>query len=412
MFGLLVSSGGSHSEFILITLVVFYVAAKSFAAVCERLGVPGIVGELLAGILLGNLHLVIPELHGWRMTVLSSEFFTVASELGVIFLLFLVGLETSLTDMRRVGTNALCVATIGVITPFTLGYLSGFVLPGLDLSTLEKIFLGATLTATSVGITAKVLSDSRAIRSVEGQTILGAAVIDDILGLMILAVVSGLASGEALSAGVLGVILLKVVVFFVGAFIAGRLILHRLIRIPAKWHGSALMLTTALFVMFFMAWAAAKLGLAPIVGAFMAGLLMDEEYFHGYREAAETKLEHLMGPITALFLPLFFVIMGLQIDLQAVSSMPIVIATAILTFVAVIGKIVSGLGLPRKKGDRLTVGYGMIPRGEVGLVFAAVGLHTKAITPAFYGVTVLVVVLTTVISPVLLRRRLHRRLSA
>jgi Kef-type K+ transport system membrane component KefB len=406
MVGILASGGVAHLEFILIALVIFFITAKACGALCEAIHVSSIVGELFAGILIGNLYLLWPDLLALRNETLESEFFRISSELGVIFLLFVVGLETSLTDMRKVGGSALIVAIIGVVAPFGLGYASGYILPGLALTQIEMIFLGAALTATSVGITAKVLADSQALQSREGQTILGAAVFDDVFGLMILAVVSGLASGVGISAGSLGWIVGKVVLFFVGAFVAGRFILPSLIKIPAKWRGSDVLLTTALFIMFFMAWAASKLGLAPIVGAFVAGLLMNERYFRGYREAADTKLEHLMGPITGLFLPLFFVIMGLQVDLAALSSPPILAATAILTLVAVLGKIVAGLGMPTKHGDPWAVGYGMIPRGEVGLVFAAVGLGAGAISLEFYGVIVMVVVLTTVISPILLRRRL------
>ncbi len=402
----LATTGSGHLEFILITLVVFFVAAKVFSAACEAIRVPGIVGELCAGILLGNLPLLFPGLQSWRAAILHSDFFHISSELGVIFLLFVVGLETSLADMRRVGRHAALVAVIGVVMPFGLGYLSGSILPGFALGFTERIFLGAALTATSVGITAKVLHDTNALKTAAGQTILGAAVIDDILGLMILAVVSGLATGADLTLLAFATILGKVLLFFGLVLGLGRYVIPLVIQIPARWHGSAMMLTTALFIMFFLAWGAAKLGLAPIVGAFMAGLLMDERYFHSYREASDGTLEHFMGPITALFLPLFFVVLGIQVDLAALASGPTLLATLLLTAVAVVGKIISGVGMPRRLGGRWVVGFGMIPRGEVGLVFAAVGLASGAISPNFYGVIVLVVALTTMVAPILLRQRL------
>lgn len=408
MIGLIASSGGGHLEFILLAIVAFFATAKVLGSLCERVQIPSLVGELLAGIVLGNLYLLVPEAEAWRHHVLDSEFMQIAAELGVIFLLFIVGLETSLADMRRVGKSALLVATIGVVTPFALGYGSGFLLPGLDLSNIEKIFLGAALTATSVGITAKVLSDCRQLQTFEGKTILGAAVFDDVMGLMILAVVSGMATGAALTFGVFALIFAKVGFFFLAAFLVGHYLLPRVIRVPAKWQAAAMMQTVALAVMLLMAWAASMLGLAAIVGAFTAGLLLEETHFQGYAEAKDMTLHKIMTPLMSLFLPLFFVLLGMQVELKVLSKGPIVIATIVLTIVAVVGKIVSGLGISSKMGDRLSVGFGMIPRGEVGLVFAAVGLSSGAITSEFYGVIVLVVVLTTVVAPVLLRRRLTR----
>lgn len=409
MLGALATSGNSQIELVLLALAIFLLLAKLCGTLCESIKVPSIVGELCAGIVVGNLYLLWPGIELWQAAVIHSEFLHIASELGVIFLLFVVGLETSLADMRRVGANALAVAAIGVVMPFVLGYTSGFFLPGLTLTNIECVFLGAALTATSVGITAKVLADSNALQSTEGQTILGAAVIDDILGLMILAVISALAHGDVLTWNVLAVILGKVLLFFVGALVAGRYLMRRVIRIPSQWRGSGVRQSIALVIMFFMAWAAAKMGLAAIVGAFTAGLLLEETYFEGYLEKRDISLHAIVLPLTNLFLPIFFVLMGMHIQLALMTSLPILLATVVLVIVAVVGKIVSGLGLPKSRGDRLTVGYGMIPRGEVGLVFAAVGLASGAISREFYGVIVLVVVLSTVIAPILLRARLQRR---
>lgn len=405
----LIAAGSSETlSFILVALAGFLITAKLFGAVAERMHMPSIVGELLAGIVLGNLHLIYPEFAIWRDQLLHSEFMQISAEMGVIFLLFIVGLETNVNEMRKVGGNALVVAIIGVVLPFALGYGSGFLLPGLDMPNIEKIFLGAALTATSVGITAKVLTDSNALRTTEGQTILGAAVFDDVIGLMILAVVSGLAAGAAITFGSVSIIALKVLSFFVGAFLIGHFLLPHLIRFPRKWRGSGIMQSIALSVLFILSWTAAKLGLAPIVGAFTAGILLDETHFEGYKEFKSVTLEEIMHPITALFLPLFFVLMGMHVDLGVLASGTIIIETLILTGVAVVGKILAGYGLPKSKGDPLLVGYGMIPRGEVGLVFAAVGLNAHAISPAFYGVIVVVVVLTTIIAPILLRLRIKK----
>ncbi len=408
MFGIIGSSGLTDLEFVLGSLVVFFTVAKVMSTMCEAIHVPGIVGELCAGILLGNLHLLVPELSSWRDQILGSEFMQIGSELGVIFLLFVVGLETSMKSMMKVGASSLLVAIIGVVSPFVMGYLSGFMVPHLSLSNIEKIFLGAALTATSVGITAKVLIDAKALHSQEGQTILGAAVFDDIIGLMILAVVSGLASGSGLSMQLLALIGFKVVIFFSLALLVGHFILPHMIRIPARWRTTGMMQSVAIIVMMALSLAAGEMGLAPIVGAFLAGLLLEETYFEAYAEYKQFKLHQIMGPLTGLFLPLFFVIMGMRVELDVLSTVPIVLATVILTVVAIIGKMVSGLGLLKSAGDRMVVGFGMIPRGEVGLVFAAVGLHSGVIERDFYGVIVMVVILTTIIAPILLRLRLKK----
>lgn len=408
MCGILAAAGPHQVEFILVTIAVFFICAKTMGALAEAMRIPSIVGQLCAGILLGNLHYLFPALTAWRGEVLHSEFLHVASELGVIFLLFIVGLETNLADLRRVGGSAVLVALIGVVCPFALGYVGGALLPGLELSQIERIFLGAALTATSVGITAQVLKDCRALQSVEGQTILGAAVFDDILGLMILAVVSGLATGDALGAAQLGIIFGKVLLFFVLAFVLGNFVLAPVIRVPAGWKAPAMMQAMGVIVMCSMAWGASLLGLAPIVGAFMAGILMEETYFQNYPQAQEQSLERVMGSLTDFFLPMFFVFMGLQVDVAILAAPSLMLATVALTGIAVLGKIVAGWGLSRRRGDPLTVGFGMIPRGEVGLVFASVGYTSGVLSEAFFGVIVLVVVLTTVIAPILLRWRLAR----
>jgi Kef-type K+ transport system membrane component KefB len=358
------------------------------------------------------------------------------AELGVVILLFQIGLESSVQRMRRVGVRALWVAAIGVAAPFLLGaYLVGpALLPGL--SDAAYLFIGAALTATSVGITGRVFLDAGVLHRPASQIVLGAAVIDDVLGLIILAVVSSIATRGAIDAGTLGLIVLQAVGFLVGALMLGQLLAPMLSRAFAKLSRSVGMkMTLALALCLVFAYIAHVIGLAPIVGAFAAGLILEEVHFNGFDEPqikaeltaavagadATTRrrvadvlarhrarhLEHLLEPVGHFVVPIFFVVAGMQVKLDLLAD-PRVLALGIaLTAVAIAGKLVAGLAAGRD--NRWLVGWGMVPRGEVGLIFAFVGKALGVLDDQLFAVIVLMVVGTTLVTPPMLAWLIRRR---
>lgn len=397
---------------LLVALVVILAVAKLGGHAAERLGQPAVLGELLAGILVGALPLV--GFHGLDF-VREDHVVEALAELGVILLLFEVGLSTRLADLVKVGLSAFLVACIGVIVPMGLGWAVGaWLLPGAH--PLAHLFLGASLSATSVGLTARVLRDLSALGSVEGQIILGAAVIDDVLGLLVLAVMAGLAGAGAASAGgttvAAAVVSLKALAFLAGALVLGRALAPRLFRSAARLRGKGVIFTLALVTCFALSWAAAAVDLAPIVGAFAAGLVLEGVPF-GELLGAEQRVEDHLTPVATFLVPIFFVRMGLHVDLGALAGGSVALALA-LTVAAVVGKQACSLAVVTPGTDRLAVGLGMIPRGEVGLIFANMGLALVVagrplLGPGEFAAIVAMVLLTTVVTPPLLRWRLGRR---
>ncbi|HET9598517.1 MAG TPA: cation:proton antiporter [Anaeromyxobacteraceae bacterium] len=394
---------------LLVALVALLAAAKLGGALAERLGQPAVLGELLAGIGLGALHLVgVPGI-GYLRTDATVK---LLAELGVILLLFEVGLSTRLADLLEVGLSAFLVATVGVIAPMILGYLLGrWLLP--EAHPYVPLFLGATLCATSVGITARVLQDLRRVATPEGQIILGAAVIDDVMGLLVLAVIVGLVGGApGGGAGArIGIVTAKAIGFLVGALALGRALAPRLFRLAARLRGKGVILTSALLTCFALAWAAEEAGLAPIVGAFAAGLVLEGVPFKTLLPEGES-IEHLLLPLSAVLVPIFFVHMGVLVDLGGLAGSSAVLALA-LTAAAVVGKQACALAVVTRGVDRLTVGLGMIPRGEVGLIFAGMGLNLKVngrpvLGAGEFAAVVAMILATTLFTPPLLRWRLGR----
>jgi Kef-type K+ transport system membrane component KefB len=279
-------------------------------------------------------------------------------------------------------------------------------------------FLGAVLTATSVGITARVLRDLNRASSPEAKIILGAAVIDDVLGLVILAVVSGLIGAAdrdqgGLSLGAVSWITAKALLFLVGAIVLGQLLAPRLLALAARVRVRGALLTSGLLVCFLLSFAAARAGLAPIVGAFAAGLILEPSHFARFEESREHSLESLIHPISSFLVPIFFVLTGARVELQTFGDPRILGLAGMLTLVAIVGKQACALGVLERGVDRLAVGIGMIPRGEVGLIFANVGASLmiageRVITPATYSAVVIMVVVTTLITPPALQWRLAR----
>jgi Kef-type K+ transport system membrane component KefB len=414
-------AGGQDSMIndLLLGLVVILVGAKLFGEMLERVRQPAVLGEILFGILLGNLDLF--GVHAFDF-LQAHEAILALSELGVILLLFEVGLESNMAEMKSVGLSSLLVATLGVVTPFGLGWGVSRALLPLEPG-LMHVFIGATLCATSVGITARVLRDLGQLQRPESRIVLGAAVIDDVMGLVILAVVSGLitaaASGATLSTGGILLITLRALVSLGGALVLGSYFAPRLFRVVSFLQIQHMLLVTSLGFCFLLARLAAGIGLAPIVGAFAAGLILDPVHYRDFTARGEHRIEELIQPISGFLVPIFFVVTGMNVDLRAILEPGVIGLALALTGVAILGKQACSLGVTERGLNRLAVGIGMIPRGEVGLIFANIGLSLKlvgedgrlepVVSPAIYSAIVVVVMITTLATPPLLKWSLLRR---
>ncbi len=414
---------GGHilDPLVLIGVALILIVAKVGGELFERMGQPAVLGELIGGILLGNLALVGVA---WAEPLKTNEVIAALAEIGVILLLFEVGLESDLREMMEVGWSSLLVAVAGVIAPFFLGWgVAAYFIP--DESRLAHIFIGAVLCATSVGITARVLKDMRKLVTREARIILGAAVIDDVLGLLILAVIAGAikaaGAGASLSMFEVGMIAAKAVIFLTGAFLAGHFVVPHVLRGAGRFESRGVLLTISISFCFLLAWAAALVGLAPIVGAFAAGLVLDEVHFHSAHERREVNLDDLLTPVTTVLVPVFFVLMGLKVDLRAFARVELLGFALALTLAAIIGKQVCSLVVIERGINRLAIGLGMIPRGEVGLIFAGIGAtlmlpsasgaREPVINAATFGAVVIMVIITTLVTPPVLKWAMSRKHS-
>jgi Kef-type K+ transport system membrane component KefB len=397
-------------------LAIVLVAAKLAGHVAIRLGQPAVLGELIAGVALGSLDIAGI---GWFSAIETNEMVDVLARLGVVILLFEVGLESTVGDMLRVGLPSLLVAVLGVVVPFALGWgVGALLLP--DRSVYAHAFLGAMLTATSVGITARVLRDLGHSKSPEARVILGAAVIDDVLGLIILAVVTGVIvaanRGESLSYGDTGLILGKALVFLSGAVAFGVYLVPRVFSLASRLEGAGVLLTLSLILCFGLASLSAVIGFAPIVGAYAAGLILEDAHFSGFTSRGKQQLEQLVQPISTLLVPVFFVLMGMHVDLSAFARGDVVALAALLTIAAIVGKQACALGALGRPLDGLSIGIGMIPRGEVGLIFANIGLSLTlggrpVIGEETFSAAVIMVIVTTMVTPPALKWSLSRGAS-
>lgn len=398
----------------LLGLAVILLAAKIGGDLAARIGQPPVLGELLAGVVLGNLDLLGV---GWAEPWQSAPAVEVLASLGVLMLLFEVGLESTVGDMLKVGVPSMLVAVVGVTIPFVLGWGVGAVmLP--QQSAYAHAFLGATLTATSVGITARVFQDLGRSRSLEARVILGAAVIDDVLGLVILAIVSGVIvaadQGTAPSVTDIALVLAKAVVFLVGALVIGLRLSPVLFRLLSALRVRGVLLAAALAFCFALAYLAAVVGLAPIVGAYAAGLILEDAHFRDLADRREHALPDLIHPLSAFLAPVFFVLTGMRVTLDALARTDVLALGILLTMAAVIGKLAAGLGAFGTPLDRLSIGIGMVPRGEVGLIFASIGLtltvgDERVVDGGLYSAVVMMVLVTTLVTPPALKWSLHRR---
>ena len=393
-----------------LALASIFIVGKALSCLFVRFKQPEVLGELIAGVILGSLALI-PVLGepGYHILHLLAE-------VGVAILLFEIGLETDLNDLLNVGVPSLIVAILGVVVPFLLGFYSVFALNQYSLITftseinlfLTALTIGATLTATSVGITARVLSELKKLKSLESKIILGAAVIDDVMGLIILAVVSALitttnAGGEAtVDLLTVGIISGKAIGFLFVAILLGNLFTKRLFIFIHGLKARGSLLLGALAYTFIFSYLAQLAGLAAIIGAFAAGLLLAKTH-------QKDLIEDRLKPVADVFIPIFFIMVGSAVDISVFNpfikeNIAVIILALVLFVIAVIGKLICGLGAFSLKVNKLVIGIGMIPRGEVGLIFASMGLATGVLSSSDYSALTVMVMLTTFIAPPLLYR--------
>lgn len=416
---------------LLLVIAAILIGAKMFHII-ERAKQPQVVGELIAGIVLGNLTL-------FGITAIGNyadhEIIYFLAEFGVIILLFQIGLESNVSELRKSGLQSLVAALIGAFTPFLLGtFVVGPLLLGSE-PFITHLFLGASLAATSVGITARIFKDLGMLRTRAATIVIGAAVIDDILGLIILAVVSGLASGEAITVASVGWVMGKSLGFLVGSIVLGQLVAPWFSKVFAYIStGNGTKFTVAISFSLIFAAFAKLIGLEPIVGAFAAGLVLDPVHFKFFKDPAiveqvraeitsisekkrrvvekllsnyaHRSVEDTFEQLALFFVPIFFVVTGMGVKLEALFDLKIILLALVISVVAFFGKFISGMFL--KGDDRLTVGYAMVPRGEVGLIFAAVGRGMNVISDEIFSLIVAVVLITTIVGPYLLDRHLRK----
>lgn len=430
------ASGGGATEAAigatLLAIVVLLLAGK-IASLVEKIGQPAVLGELVAGVILGNLALV-------GITIFEpikyDAMIRFLAQLGVVVLLFQVGLESNIATMMKVGVRALLVACVGVVLPFALAMfvVAPLLLPGLSFN--AYLFIGATLTATSVGITARVFRDLGKLQTSEAQIVLGAAVIDDVLGLIILAVVSAIVTTGTASVLDITFITLKAGIFLAGAVVIGQLLAPKLGQFFSRIHtGVGMKFTFAISVGLVTAFLAERIGLAPIVGAFAAGLVLDAVHFSDFddphfaqdlrekfadtdeknkaalddfiKHHSDRHIQDLLEPLGFFLAPIFFVLTGMDVKIETLFNLPILVVALGITVVAFAGKIAAGL--VAGKVDKWIVGVGMIPRGEVGLIFAASGKALGVVNDQIFSMIVIVVILSTLLTPPILAYLLKRK---
>lgn len=413
---------------ILLAIVLILFSAKVCGDVFERLGLPAVLGELTVGVVLGNWAFlsggmfqamgyepgahVFDFLQGIGEPAAGNEtayVIDMLARIGVVLLLFEVGLESRVKDMLSVGVSSVLVALLGVVAPMGLGWLVGWLLVP-EAGSQVHAFLGACLCATSVGITARVLKDLGRSQDRESKIILGAAVIDDVLGLIVLAVVSGVIRKGTVSAGDITVIVGLSFGFLAGAMVLGAIQFPRLMFKGASFlRGHGLLVVTALVICFGFAYLANLVSLAPIVGAFAAGLILEGAHYQDVNEKwKHHELEEAVAPLSALLVPIFFVGMGIQVDLSSFANSSVWLLAAGLTVAAIIGKQVCSWGVREDGLNKVAVGLGMIPRGEVGLIFAAEGSKLGAVDTNTYSAIVVMVMITTMVTPPLLKWSMTR----
>jgi Kef-type K+ transport system membrane component KefB/predicted amino acid-binding ACT domain protein len=379
---------------ILLDLTIILIVAKVAAEVSDRIHVPAVIGEIVAGILIG------PSVLG---LVNTGDMLFFLAELGVILLLIQVGLETDIVELKSVGRASILVAIIGVVLPMALGFGASSLL-GESINT--SLFVGAALTATSIGITARVFGDLRALATVEARTVLGAAVVDDVLGLIILTVVTRIVEQGSVGIGTIASTIALAVGFLAVTSTVGFTIFPQLFaRIAKGARSTSTVSVVAIGIALSFSVLADKAHLAPIIGAFVAGLALR-------RIATHERVERDVSSLAQIFVPIFFLNIGISTNIRAMADARVIGVALILSAVAIISKIAAASGAIGSRGDKLTIGFGMLPRGEVGLIFASIGLSVGALSEELYGSVLVVVLVTTLVAPPLLRWRLGNQAEA
>ena len=410
---------------VLLSLVFIYLASKLGGELSKLVDLPPVLGELVAGVVVGvsALHLLVfPETGAaasdsvviiilqqiaglnpestQEVFALSSEVISVLAELGVIILLFEIGLESDLRELQKVGSQAAIVAIVGVVAPFIAGTAGLMLIFGLP--TIPAVFAGAALTAISIGITSKVLSELGQLKSTEGQIIVGAAIIDDILGIIVLAVVASLARTGEVDFTNLVYLIVSATAFILGSIVLGKFFNQSFVAIADKLQTKGKLVIPALIFAFFMAFLANVIGLEAILGAFAAGLVLDET-------DKRKELDEEIIPIADILVPIFFVSVGAKVDLSVLNPTSVdnrqgLIIAAFLIVVAIFSKLITGwVVIGKEKINRLAIGIGMIPRGEVGLVFAGIAEASGVLDKPLQAAIIIMVIVTTFVAPPLLR---------
>ncbi len=435
-----------------VTGILFVALIGRFSA--RKLGFPSVIGELIMGIIAGNLAFYYqvdlitvlregPAIFDTMENLLKGEDLELAclnavgiegtwhildilrgphgneilqvahtvdvfSRYGIIFLLFLVGIDTSIDEMLKVGPNSSRVAIVGVLLPFALGMMvSTLLIEDVELHT--SMFLGATLAATSVGITAMVLQEMKMEQTEIAHIILGAAVFDDVLGLLMLTIISGIVVTGSIDMMQISITIIIASVFLLATVYIGPYFIRLLVRLFSRLDIiEAKMFVSYLFVML-MAWMANLSGLATIIGAFAAGLILHDAYFESWEDDRKcpVTIKDLIMPLEVILVPIFFVLMGLQVKLETFLQTDVMLLAAGLLVAAIVGKLFSGLGAFGVK-NKMAIGIGMMPRGEVGLIFAAIGKSLGVLDDALFSAVVLMVIVTTLLSPPLFKHCLKR----
>ncbi|MGZ8868417.1 MAG: cation:proton antiporter [Thermoanaerobaculia bacterium] len=385
-----------HVDQFLLALIAIFLVAKLFGEISERLGQPAVLGEIIGGILIG--------VSGLRLVDPKDVTIHLLAELGVILLLFLIGLETDLSKLMAVGGPAAAVALVGVTLPFFGGFFFG---QWLGLPTMVAVFLGAALTATSVGITARVLSDLGHLQDRESQVVLGAAVVDDIIGIILLSLLGSLAGGAELSVMGVSKIVLIAFGFVIVAVLVGSKLAPSLIRAIERINMAKGLFFAAVIFAFVLAYLADVVGSAVIIGAFAAGLVLA-------RTEKAKEIEHQVHDVATFFIPIFFVVTGAAIDIRTLNpfnpeTRQFLLIGLALTVIGVLGKIAAGYAAWGKGIKRLIIGVGMVPRGEVGLIFAQIGLASGLLSSGLFSAVTVMVILTTIVTLPLLRMLLDKK---
>lgn len=425
------ASAEKHAAHFGLTFLMFatLLIAGKIGNFVEKFGQPAVIGELFAGIVLAAGSYFGIHFFG---DIIGNNVIAFIAQFGALLLLFSIGLESNLAEMKKVGLRALLVALIGVVVPFGLGafILTPLFFEGASFNT--QLFVGASLVATSVGITASVFRSLGIEKTRAAKTVIGAAVIDDVLGLLVLAIVSSLAAGEQLSASGVGILVVKAFGFLAGALILGGVLAKPLSKLFSKIHtGLGMKVTLAVGFALVFGYLAELFGLEPIIGAFAAGLMLDAVHFDSFADSAVIKdlksidlkskadreavselirhhrhasIEDLVNNIGYIFIPIFFVYAGLQIDFGSLLQPNLYVIAVIVSVVATLGKLVAGFAAQGSMREKMLVGFSMVPRGEVGLVFAATGSSLGVLNADEFSVIVLVIIITTFIAPFAIKK--------